>query len=193
MPTANGDWRIFVASPFDVAEERESVNPLVERLNSHLNHAQLGARLKASLAEYDVPPGGRPGGPQALIEETIPFTEFDFVLVLFWKRIGTPFGDYLSGTVREIESAYTASQRQALPPRIMVYEKCEPYYLTTVEEAEQVFLLTKYLRELRTRVWTKKFRTGEEFRNALHDDLYKLISTAAVEAIGKRSAGEHNA
>jgi hypothetical protein len=176
-------WRLFVSSPSDVPDERRYVSDVAERLNgTYFPVAGLDARIQVKLSD-DVPAGGHPGGAQGLIEEAIPFTDYDFVVAIFWKRIGTPVDGFRSGTVREIESAYTASDRQRRRPRIMVYEKRAEFRRGNPDEMHQVHLLAQYLEEVQTRLglWVKPFETAEEFSRKLMDDLYMVIVTEMVK------------
>jgi hypothetical protein len=114
-------FRVFVASPGDVAEERDRLEQAIELVNgiADLDGYQLALWRYESHAD----PGlGR--DRQSVISEQI--GDIDIFVGILWSRIGTQTADALSGTVQEFEDAvrvWEASGRRR--PRIMFYFKTE--------------------------------------------------------------------
>ncbi len=92
--------RILIASPSDVAVERDALTEVISTWN--IAHARsYGITLSAVRWETHATPelGGR---PQAIINRQL-VDECDVVLGIFWTRLGTPTGVAASGTIEEIE------------------------------------------------------------------------------------------
>lgn len=126
-------FRIFLASPGDVAEERAIVRKVVERLrherrfSDHFNllviawdQDGLGVALDAAIT------------PQMAIERGLPKpSECDLTVMLAWSRMGTPLPDdhrkpdgspYASGTEYEFLDALDARRRTGAPT-LWVYRR----------------------------------------------------------------------
>lgn len=98
---------IMIASPSDVAEERQLVRDAIYEWNA-IHSKQFGVMLNPVGWETHVAPemGGR---PQEIINKRI-LEDSDILLGIFWTRLGTETGEYVSGTVEEI-SRHIASQK----------------------------------------------------------------------------------
>jgi hypothetical protein len=105
---------VFVASPGDVAKERQCLSQVAERLNYQLAE-HLGVRLE--LMEWrQVAPGM--GRPEDVILDQLPVEMWDVFIGLLWLRFGMPPGrnragvDHDSGTEQEFRLAYRGWPRQ---------------------------------------------------------------------------------
>ena len=93
-------YRVMIASPSDVAEEREIVRNVLHEWNSihseqtHVVFLPVGWETHASPEMGD--------RPQASINKQI-LDDCDLLVGVFWTRIGSSTGEYASGTVEEIE------------------------------------------------------------------------------------------
>lgn len=101
--------RIFLASPGDVADERNLALQVLEQLQYD---PLLRGRITIELVAWDKPGAGAPMlatlTPQEAIAKHLPKpAECDIVIVIIWSRMGTPLseawkkpdgGRYLSGT-----------------------------------------------------------------------------------------------
>ncbi|MHA3082195.1 DUF4062 domain-containing protein [Acinetobacter sp. ANC 5383] len=90
---------IMIASPSDVAEERQLVRDAIYEWNA-IHSKQFGIMLNSVGWETHVAPemGDR---PQEIINKRI-LENSDILIGIFWTRLGTPTGEYVSGTVEEI-------------------------------------------------------------------------------------------
>ena len=97
----------MIASPNDVSEERQLVRDAIYEWNA-IHSKQFGVMLNPVGWETHVAPemGGR---PQEIINKRI-LEDSDILLGIFWTRLGTETGEYVSGTVEEI-SRHIASQK----------------------------------------------------------------------------------
>lgn len=100
---------VMIASPSDVAEERQLVRDAIYEWNA-IHSKQFGIMLNPVGWETHVAPemGNR---PQEIINKRI-LENSDILLGIFWTRLGTETGEYVSGTVEEI-SKHIASQKLA--------------------------------------------------------------------------------
>lgn len=111
---------VFVASPSDVSEERESLERVIRELNL-LWQSSKGIRLELIRWETNAYPSFG-DDPQSVINEQID-DEFDIFIGVLWTRFGTPTSRYDSGTEEEFHRAY--ERHLAVPEslRIMFYFK----------------------------------------------------------------------
>ncbi len=93
-------YRILVALPSDVIDERKAIIEVVHAWNA-ANSYYRGIYLEPVLWETHATPemGDR---PQAIISRQL-INTCDFLIGVFWTRLGTPTGKAESGTVEEIE------------------------------------------------------------------------------------------
>lgn len=100
---------VMIASPSDVAEERQLVRDAIYEWNA-IHSKQSGVMLNPIGWETHVAPemGNR---PQEIINKRI-LENSDILIGIFWTRLGTETGEYVSGTVEEI-SKHIASQKLA--------------------------------------------------------------------------------
>lgn len=90
---------VMIASPSDVAEERQLVRDAIYEWNA-IHSKQFGVMLNPIGWENNVAPqmGNR---PQEIINKSI-LNNSDILIGIFWTRLGSPTGEYVSGTVEEI-------------------------------------------------------------------------------------------
>jgi hypothetical protein len=93
-------FRILIASPSDVAEERETAVRIVQAWND-LHAASRGIVLLPLRWEtHSAPEYGK--RPQEIINSQV-VDHCDLLVGIFWTRVGSPTGVAQSGTVEEIE------------------------------------------------------------------------------------------
>ncbi len=128
-------FRIVLASPGDVASERDAVSRVVQELNRtvapHVDH-----ELRLSRWETDVAPGASPDGPQGLVDQRLQIGDADVLIGVFWRRFGTPTRDAGSGTEHEFRLAYE-SWKKTGRPRLMIYFSGKPYAPQIPEDVAQ--------------------------------------------------------
>jgi hypothetical protein len=93
--------KVFVASPGDVAPERQVIGDVAAELNRGIA-ADRGIVLEVVKWETHAWPGfGQ--GPQDVINQQIGV--YDIFIGIMWNRLGTPTLESASGTVEEFERA----------------------------------------------------------------------------------------
>lgn len=117
MPSIINKYRIFIASPSDLTEEREAIDDVVSELNLNSNNTIIEV-LKW---ETNSAPGISNDGVQALINSDIP--EYDLFVGLLWLKFGTPTKLYGSGTEEEFELAHSKYIKNPNSIQILFYFK----------------------------------------------------------------------
>jgi len=169
-------FRVVLASPSDVQDEREAANFVVESVNRQLRDAAFAAVLELSRWETDAYPGVHALGPQGLIDERLRIEHSDILVGVFWRRFGTPVGDANSGTEHEIRRAIEAWKVSGAP-QVMLYFREVPEEPTTPEEAEQIQRVCKFKQGLsltdKTLIW--EYKDPSAFSNFLHEHLWRVV------------------
>jgi hypothetical protein len=91
--------RILIASPGDVEKERNQISNTINDWNC-IHSESHGKVLLPVRWETHAKPGA--GRAQELINEQL-VKKCDILIGVFWTRLGSPTGEYASGTVEEIE------------------------------------------------------------------------------------------
>ena len=93
-------FRIFIASPSDVQEERDVISKVIQEWNDLHSFERKVVLLPLRWETHSAPELGR--RPQELINLEI-VDHADMAVGVFWTRIGTPTGGFDSGTIEEID------------------------------------------------------------------------------------------
>ncbi len=174
MPRTETILSIFVASPSDVAEERDILERIVGSVNASLAGA-LGCRLELIRWERDVSPGFG-ADPQAVINSQIP-SEIDVFVGILWHRIGSPTNRAESGTIEEFELAKSRYDEDPKSIRLMIYFKEEPPLSMSEIDPEQY----KKVRDFRSRISNEgglytTFSSSEDFAHQVQIHLTKHVA-----------------
>jgi hypothetical protein len=100
MPEAITLFRVFLASPSDVLEERDVIDGVLRDWNIQHGPAAKARVELVSWRTHAYPAAG--DRPQGLINKQA-FDDSDIVVGIFWLKFGTPTGAAASGTEEEIE------------------------------------------------------------------------------------------
>lgn len=120
VPRSETVLQVFIASPSDVADEREVLESVVAELNRTWSKS-LGVRLELLRWETSTRPGIG-SEPQDVINSQIG-DEYDVFIGILWGRIGTPTSKADSGTLEEFERARARWEADPGSLEIMVYFK----------------------------------------------------------------------
>lgn len=165
--------KIFIASPGDVAKERDIITNVIKDLDRSV-FGRNNVQIKVLKWEQDASPSM--GRPQQIILDQI--SGYDIFIGVMWKRFGSPTGKSLSGTKEEFENAYY-SWHQFGHPRIMFYFSQIPYVIKSVDEADQLKLVLEFRRDIQKSglVWeyTDLIEFEKSIRRHLTDAIYELI------------------
>ncbi|WP_320041220.1 SUMF1/EgtB/PvdO family nonheme iron enzyme [uncultured Desulfobacter sp.] len=168
------EYKIFIASPSDLGEERDIIRRVCDNLNSDplLVGGMKKRILLTPLGWEDLPPA--PGRPQDRINLIL--DKSHIVVGMLYRKYGTPTGDSDSGTEEEFFRAY--DQWKSLEkPKIMFYFK-DPG-INSIEQLEdpqiKKVLGLKQKIQAEELLQYKGFRDADEFGAIFEKDLKKTL------------------
>jgi hypothetical protein len=173
MPRSTTVLQVFVASPSDVAEERETLEAIVAEVN-RLRSTNSGIRLELVRWETHVRPGFG-SDAQAVINAQIE-DNYDIFLGIMWTRFGTPTPRAGSGTEEEFNRAFERFQRNSNAVSLLIYFKEAPVdpNLIDLDQLAAVRRFKQRVQELGGVYGT--FQTLEEFQSLLRAHLASEIT-----------------
>jgi hypothetical protein len=173
MPKDITHLRVFVASPSDVAEERELMNDIINKINVTWGD-KLGLYLNLVRWENHTYPGIG-DDPQAVINEQIG-SDYDIFIGIMGEYFGTPTRRADSGTVEEYERAYERFQENPDGLRIMFYFKDSPIRPSQVD-LEQLAAIRSFKERLGEQSLYSVFKGIEEFGEQVERHLSKQVQS----------------
>src|SRR5215207_2242218 len=154
-------FRVLIASPSDVEEEREIAVRVIQAWNDLYSYTRkvvlLPLRWETHTArEYDI-------RPQEVINRAI-VDNCDLVVGVFWTRIGTRTGIAESGTLEEIERAAKNGK-----PAMLYFSRvgADPDKI----DLEQLARLKAFKEKTYPSALTESFRSQIEFRDKFASQL----------------------
>lgn len=93
-------YRVLIATPSDVGEEREIITNAIQNWNDLNSFSKKVVLLPLKWETHTAPDYGE--RPQEIINKAI-VDECDILVGCFWTRIGSPTGEEESGTIEEIK------------------------------------------------------------------------------------------
>jgi hypothetical protein len=176
MPSKAEVYRVLIASPSDLPEEREVVARAVHEWNDQHAAAENVVLLPVKWETHAVPESGV--RPQAAINRQL-VTGSDILLGMFWTKIGTSTGVAESGTVEEIDQ-FVSDGKPAL-----LYFSGRPIDPNRIDLKQhrklRVFKEATYKKAL-----VGAFASTEELRQTVQRDLLRLIRELNAAAPSKR-------
>lgn len=179
MPKTTITYRIFVASPNDVPEERNIVRSIAEELNK--NNTIKNIKLDVIGWESDTFPSFADDA-QAVINHQID-DDYDIFIGIFWSRFGTATLRDSSGTKEEFERAYKRYSEDNNSVHILMYFKDAPIPISKIDLV-QIENIRNFHEDIKKRGgYTKTFNTTDEFESLIRNNLTQLLNkiTASVE------------
>lgn len=157
--------RVFIASPGDLADDRDEVEDAIHEWNrQHASHQQvvlLPQRWEGAAARQ----GG--DGQQQINEQQV--RESDVVLAMFHTKLGQPTERSVSGTAEEIE----LGEQYGKPTHVLVSQRTID--LSRVDQ-DEYGRLKSYLAEIRKRGLTKNFSDSSELRREVNNALWIAVT-----------------
>src|SRR6266699_850564 len=176
--------RVFVASPGDVAAEREHVKTVADELNRGIA-AQAGFVLDVVRWETHARPDM--GRAEQLILDQI--GQCDLFVGIMWRRFGTPTGVAGSGTEEEFDHALRAWRRSGQPRMLCYFSRARGEPPETVEEATQLLKLTRFRSQVEDQGLAWRYRSDAEFKALLREHLQQILLR---EFVGRRPPLDRN-
>lgn len=153
-------FKILIASPGDVENERQMIPEVIAKWNNaHAEHEKcilLPVKWETSAAPSM---GDR---PQALINEQL-VQSCDMVIGVFWTRLGSPTGASSSGTAEEIEW-FISNKKPA-----MIYFSSQPLPQST--DLKQFEALQSFKKKLQATGLVGSYQNIDDLREQLRDQI----------------------
>ena len=173
MATGYRKIRIFVASPADVAAERDAVANVVNELNTIIAALVPEASTILEVVRWETHAFPAFGRPQAVINDQL--HEYDIFLGIMWKRFGTPTGAAGSGTEEELRIALRHWEEHHRP-HIMFYFSAAPSPPpATASEVEQLARVVAFRTELAQRGLVWQYSDGLRFADVIRPHLAAAV------------------
>jgi hypothetical protein len=183
-------YRIFVASPSDLNDERNLIAEIVDEINlASFNTSDV----KIELLKWETHANPGIGNyPQEVINNDI--NEYDIFIGLLWSRFGTSTRSYDSGTEEEFSIAYKKYQANPDSIKIMFYFKQAPIQFDKIDTVSinSIRNFKAGLGEKGVFYW--EYNTVEEFQKLLRIQLTRkiqelqLVETKATTTILKEQS-----
>jgi len=172
--------RIFVASPQDVATERNHVGDVAAALNRNMAE-ERDVQFRVLGWKTDVRPRVHEKGPQGPIDEDLPIEKCDIVVGILWKRLGEPIPEMggETGTEHEIRTAIAASRKSGRPEVVVCFNDAP----VRPKESEQVPQVLKFREEIRG--LELAYEGADDFRDKIRDYLEKYLKAHFSVTAGK--------
>lgn len=151
----------MIASPGDVASERSIIREVVYEWNVVHSKARNIVLLPIGWESHSSPEMGR--RPQDIINTQV-LDKCDFLVGVFWTRIGTPTSSYASGTVEEIEKHIETGKP------VMLYFSSQPVALDTVN-LEQISALKEFKESCQSRGLYEGYDSHADFKEKFYRHL----------------------
>jgi hypothetical protein len=165
MPIKTQAFRILIASPSDLAEEREVAARAINEWNDLHASDERVVLLPVRWETHALPETGL--RPQAAINHQL-VEQCDALIGMFWTKVGTSTGIAASGTVEEIEQFVTAGKPALL------YFSARPIDPSRVNLSEQR-KLRAFKAETQKRALTASFISPAELQDRLRLDLTREV------------------
>jgi len=143
MPKRETVLSVFVASPEDVSEERDSIEDIINELNAVWSKT-FQTRLELIKWDTHTYPG-KGIDAQDVINQQI--EDYDIFIGIMWQRLGTPTQRADSGTTEEYERALTRHNDDPTSIKLFFYFKEAPIppFSTDLDQLKKVVEFRKRL------------------------------------------------
>ncbi|MBW3590202.1 MAG: DUF4062 domain-containing protein [Actinobacteria bacterium] len=166
-------FRVLIASPDDVQPERSVARDVLGEWNAVHSAKRKMVLLPVTWESHSSPEMG--DRPQAIINRQV-LEESDLLIAVFWTRLGTPTGEYASGTVEEIEKHLEPGKPA------MLYFSDAPVRLESVDE-KQYRALKEFRESCRTRGLCETYSDLNDFQTKLYRHLQMKINEDPLFAV----------
>lgn len=155
MPYDSRTYRVLIASPSDVDEERELAVRVIQEWNDLYSYTRKAVLLPLRWETHTAPEYGT--RPQEVVNRAI-VDNCDLLIGIFWTRVGTPTGSTASGTIEEIERVAKAGK-----PIMLYFSKVgtDPDKI----DLSQLRLLQDFKQQTYPNALTESFKSQIEFRD----------------------------
>lgn len=163
-------FNVMIASPGDVESERAIIRDVLYEWNAVHSNSRNIVLLPIGWESHSSPEMG--GKPQEIINNQI-LDKCDFLVGVFWTRVGTPTSEYASGTVEEIEK-HIESGKPA-----MLYFSSQPVAIDSVD-IKQVQELKKFKESCQSRGLYEGYDSHSDFKEKFYRHLQLKLNEHAL-------------
>lgn len=154
-------FNVMIASPGDVASERNIIREMIYEWNAVHSRSRKIVLLPVGWESHSSPEMGK--RPQEIINTQI-LDKCDLLVGVFWTRIGTSTEKYISGTVEEIEKHIDAGKPT------MLYFSGQPAHLDSVD-SKQYEKLKEFKASCKDRGLYETYDSHSEFKEKFYHHL----------------------
>lgn len=165
MPYSAEVYKVMIASPGDVATERQVIRDVVHEWNAVHSEDRAAVLMPVGWESHASPQMGL--RPQEVINRQV-LKNCDLLIAAFWTRIGSPTGEFSSGTVEEIEEHLSVGKPA------MIYFSNQPVKPDSVD-AEQYQALRDFKDSCRDRGLIESYDSISEFREKISRHLAQTV------------------
>jgi hypothetical protein len=163
-------FKVFIASPSDVENERDIVREVLNRWNE-INTEKFQILLfPVGWDTHSSPEIGN--HPQKIINKKI-LKDCDLLIGVFWTRFGTPTKDYDSGTEEEIEEHIKTGKPT------MLYFSSQPVVPGSYDQ-EQFEKVQAFKEKCENKGIFEQYSSIEEFQKKLSDHIQIKINEESI-------------
>lgn len=164
-------FRVLIASPSDVIDEREITVKTIQEWNDLHSADKQIVLLPLRWETHTSPEFGK--RPQEIINRQV-VDHCDLVIGIFWTRIGSPTGKKDSGTLEEIDRVATAGK-----PAMLYFSKVkkEPDDI----DLEQLIKLREFKKNTYPKALVENFSSQVEFRDKLSKQIEMQLRTLLTD------------
>ncbi len=130
MPSTITKYKIFLASPSDLQDERASIDEVINELNLTFGK-QHDIHLELLKWETHSAPAIAINHPQEIITSDLG-DDYDLFIGLIWKKFGTPTNNAESGTEEEFLNAYNRFLENPNSLQILFYFNSKPVSISEI-------------------------------------------------------------
>lgn len=180
--------RIFLASPSDVAKEREAVRSVVAEFNKTGSGLADSRGIQFEVIGYDTHVAPDMGRPQGVVFNQLPPEDWDLFIGILWQRFGSPTGEidpqtgkeFESGSVEEFTRAYELWQQHGAP-RILFYRSKQPvnFFELKPDQIQALQKVEAFFAQFGPHAnhpgYYSTYQTPEDFKDAVRQDLQQFL------------------
>ena len=174
MPRNEEIYQVFLATPSDLADEREIVETTIDSLN-----LLWRKRLEKSLELLDWKKSTYPSvgeDSQDVINQQIG-DDYDIFIGIMWTRFGTPTNRADSGTQEEFKIALSKHKGSGKPHILFYFKIKGPNDLNSLD-LDQLQKVNEFKMDLQSRgVYYSEFNGVDEFRELVNLHLTKIYQS----------------
>ena len=156
---------LMIASPGDVAVERESVREIIYKWNALHSEERKQVLLPIGWESHSSPKMG--DRAQSIINKEV-LDRCDILIGIFWTRLGSPTGEFDSGTVEEI-TRHIQSGKTAM----LYFSKASVNYEEV--DRKQYDALIEFKNECLKKGLVEIFNNSDDFYRKFYDQLILRI------------------